>query len=67
MREESLHPERLVVMNSAIHHMASAQMHSDALRDALRNPPRVTDEPKQHRSPWRRRINVLYRLRPTFV
>jgi hypothetical protein len=54
-------------MNSAIHHMASSQMHADALRDSLRNP-RLPDEPKPARplQQRRRRIALLSRLRPAY-
>jgi hypothetical protein len=52
-------------MNSAIHHMASSQMHADALRDSLRNP-RLPDEPKPAR-PQRRRRGLIARLRPAFA
>jgi hypothetical protein len=53
-------------MNSAIHHMASAQMQADAIRDSLRNP-RLPDEPKPARLQQRRRRRLLHRLRPAFV
>ena len=52
-------------MNSALHHMATSQMHADALRDSLRNP-RLPDEPKPAR-PQRRRFTLLVRLRPAIV
>jgi hypothetical protein len=53
-------------MNSAIHHMASSQMHADALRDSLRNP-RLPDEPKPARPQRRRPVALLHRLRPATV
>jgi hypothetical protein len=52
-------------MNAAIHHMASAQMHADALRDSLRNP-RLPDGPEPVRLQQRRRRRLLGRLRPAF-
>jgi hypothetical protein len=52
-----------VIVNPAIHHMASAQMQADALRDSLRNP-RLPDEPKPSDEPKRRRVALLRRLRP---
>ena len=52
-------------MTPAIHHMASAQMHADAIRDSLRSP-RLPDEPKPTRVRQRRR-RLVYRLRPAFV
>jgi hypothetical protein len=55
-----------VDVNSAIHHMSSAQMHADALRDALRNP-RLSDEPKPARPLRHRRLALLHRLRPATV
>jgi hypothetical protein len=55
-------------MNSAIHHMAGAQMQADAIRDSLRNP-RLPNEPKPARSERSRRLGfaLLYRLRPATV
>jgi hypothetical protein len=53
-------------MNSAIHHMASAQMHSDALRDSLRNP-RLPDEPKPARPHRRLSFALLHRIRPALA
>jgi hypothetical protein len=57
-----------VVVNSAIHHLAGAQMHADALRDSLRNP-RLPDEPKPARpqQPRRPGWNLLHRLRPALA
>jgi hypothetical protein len=52
-------------MTPAIHHMASAQMHADALRDSLRNP-RLPDEPTPGR-PQRRRRRLVFRLRPALA
>ncbi|HEY3542295.1 MAG TPA: hypothetical protein VGK79_07110 [Gaiellaceae bacterium] len=48
-------------MNSAIHQISAAQHHTDALRDALRNP-QLPREPKPARH--HRRFRLLRRLRP---
>ena len=53
-------------MNPAIHHMASSQMHAEALRDSLRNP-RLPDEPKPSHPQRRRRRGLIARLRPAFA
>jgi hypothetical protein len=49
-------------MTPAIHHMASAQAHTDALREA-RRAPRLPDVEKPARA-HRRRTTLLRRLRP---
>jgi hypothetical protein len=54
-------------MNSAMHSISAAQLQADAIRDSLRNP-RLPDAPKPARpTRRRRRLELLYRLRPALV
>jgi hypothetical protein len=54
-----------VDVNSAIHHVASAQQHADAIRASLREP-RLPDIELPRRS-RRRRVAFVWRLRAALV
>jgi hypothetical protein len=45
VREEKRRRARPVDMNSAIHQYSAAQRHTDAIREARRNPPRAPQAP----------------------
>jgi hypothetical protein len=45
VREEIAGPARPDDMNSAIHQYSAAQRHTDAIREARRNPPRAPQAP----------------------
>jgi hypothetical protein len=53
-------------MNSSISQLSAAQMQTDALRAALRHPPRPS-EPKPERRPRTNVLWLLRRLRPALA
>jgi hypothetical protein len=74
MREENARCARLEDMNSAIHQYSAAQRHTDAIREARRNPPRAPQaslvaEPAPRSgliAAFVRRIARPHTLRPVF-
>ena len=61
MREENRRRRRLADMNSAINYYSAAQRHTDAIREARRNPPRaqLAPGPVAEPAPRSRLLSVI--------